>query len=81
MKNNSKMPIPAYVLDDIKFKIDNDEFLIFMIAHKGLSTNGQIFYNGECGYVLIKNGRTMMPEDFDETLLNTLLRWNLNPRK
>jgi len=72
---------PAYCLDNIKFKIDKDEFLIFMIAHKGIHTEGQIFYNGELGYVIIKNGKTMMSADFDECLVNTLLRWNLTPRK
>jgi len=72
---------PAHVLDNIKFQIGNDEFLIFMIAHKGISTKGQIFYNGELGYVLIKNGRTMMKEEFDETMINTMLRWNLKPRQ
>jgi len=72
---------PAYALDNIKFHIDKDEFLIFMIAHKGIHTDGQIFYNGEAGYVIIKNGKTMMTADFDETLVNTLLRWNLIPRR
>jgi len=31
--------------------------------------------------VIIKNGKTMMTADFDETLVNTLLRWNLIPRR
>ena len=72
---------PAYVLDNIRFELNGDEFLIFRIAHKGISTKGQIFYNGELGYVLIKNGQTMMKDEFDETMINTMLRWNLRPRQ
>jgi len=72
---------PAYILDNIKFELDGNEFLIFRIAHKGISTKGQIFYNGELGYVLIKNGQTMMEDEFDEAMINTMLRWNLIPRQ
>ena len=77
----SMINTPAYVLDNIKFELDGNEFLIFRIAYKGISTKGQIFYNGELGYVLIKNGKTMMKDEFDETMINTMLRWNLRPRQ
>lgn len=74
---------PSYALDKIEFKINKDEYLIFLIAFKTLhiERDVQIFYNCGFGYVLYKNKKMMKISETDELMMNTMIKLNFEPRK
>lgn len=82
MNLDVKSCIPSYVLDKIEFSINEDEYLIFLIAFKHLHIERdiQIFYNCGSGYVLYKNKKMMKMNEIDELMMNTMRTFNFEPR-